>query len=203
MLVTFWRPSSFSSSTRLLPPMGDDMFFDESIADQPHDVLQRGFQDRELVSLIPAMRAFSRTFCRTKTDADDLIQETLTRALANAHRFQSGTRLKSWLFTIMRNTFLTSAKRYTRESPGAADCVSTLCVSTPNQEWCQRSNEVGRALDRLPYDQREVIVLVAIAGFGYEEAAEVCGCAVGTIKSRLNRARGRLQELLGESLQVC
>jgi RNA polymerase sigma-70 factor (ECF subfamily) len=175
------------------------MFLDDS----PPQLTQleyspRNFPETELVSLIPAMRAFSRTFCRNNTDADDLIQETLTRALASAHRFEPGTRLKSWLFTIMRNTFLTSAKRYARECPGADDCVSSLGISLPSQEWSQRSREVGRAIDKLPTDQREVIVLVAMAGFGYEEAAEICGCAVGTIKSRLNRGRQQLQELLGD-----
>jgi RNA polymerase sigma factor (sigma-70 family) len=172
------------------------MFVDDSSPNV--EQVRPGFQEKELVSLIPAMRAFARTFCRNTADADDLIQETLTRALANSHRFERGTKLKSWLFTIMRNTFITSAKRYARECPGAADCVSTLVATAPAQEWSQRSNEVKRSLDRLPGDQREVIVLVAMAGLGYEEAAEICGCAVGTIKSRLSRAREGLLRDLGE-----
>jgi RNA polymerase sigma factor (sigma-70 family) len=176
------------------------MFFDESLPEPPASNFTRSFQDRDLIALIPAMRAFSRTFCRNNTDADDLIQETLTRALANAHRFQRGTKLKSWLFTIMRNTFITSATRYARECPGADDCVSTMGETGPSQEWSLRSNEVKQALERLPRDQREIIVLVAIAGFPYEEAAEICGCAVGTIKSRLNRARRVLERELGEEI---
>ncbi len=197
-MVTQDATPSLSSSTVCPTPREMICFLTKASHLVLHPKTSKSFQDHVLVSLIPAMRAFSRTFCRNKTDADDLIQETLTRALANAHRFESGTKLKSWLFTIMRNTFFTSAKRYAREHPGADDCVSTLGVSAPAQEWSQRSNEVGRALDNLPCDQREVVVLVAIAGFGYEEAAEICGCAVGTIKSRLSRARQQLLRDLGE-----
>ena len=155
-----------------------------------------------LLILIPALRAFARTFCRNKDDADDLVQETLSRALANLERFERGTRMKAWLFTIMRNTFLTGIKKTNRESPGQDDCVSGQSVTAPSQEWAQRSREVAQAIDQLPEDQRQVIVLIGMIGIGYDDAATICDCAIGTIKSRLNRARARLTETLGED-PVC
>lgn len=150
-----------------------------------------------IADLIPALRAFARTFYRDAYDADDLVQETLTKAIDNISLFAPGTRLKSWLFTIMRNTFLTKIKKYNRERPGDADCVSLEGKSNPNQEWSQALHEVEAAMLRLPQEQREVLVLVAILGTGYEEAATICECAVGTIKSRLNRARAALLFELG------
>ena len=146
----------------------------------------------EIAALIPALRAFARTLVRNPFDADDLVQETLAKGIANAHRFQPGTSLKSWLFTILRNTFYTSVKITTREHPGAAGCVSEGCINMPGQEWSVRGLELREALDRLPSDQREVLVLIGVLGVSYEEAALICGCAVGTIKSRLNRARNRM-----------
>ena len=153
--------------------------------------------DAMIVDLIPALRAFARTFYRDAYDADDLVQETLTKAIDNISLFAPGTRLKSWLFTIMRNTFLTKIKKYNRERPGDADCVSVEGKSSPNQEWSQTLHEVEAAMLRLPREQREVLVLVAILGTGYEEAATICECPVGTIKSRLNRARAALLFELG------
>ena len=153
----------------------------------------------EVVDLIPALRAFARTFYRNKDDADDLVQETLSKALANLERFEPGTRMKAWLFTIMRNTFLTGIKKTNRESPGQDDCVSGQSVTAPSQEWAQRSWEVAQAIDQLPEDQRQVIVLIGMIGIGYDDAAAICGCAIGTVKSRLNRARARLAETLGET----
>ena len=155
-------------------------------------------QREELVKLIPALRAFARTFYRSATDADDLVQETLTKALASIHQFRPGTSMKSWLFTIMRNTFYTRVRVAAREAPGAADCVSTKPAVDPTQEWSARGRELQEALYRLPQQQREILVLVGIAGVTYEDAAAICGCAMGTVKSRLNRARLRLLEELGE-----
>ncbi len=155
--------------------------------------------DREIVSLIPALRAFARTFCRNPTDADDLVQETLTKALAKIHQFEPGTRMKSWLFTIMRNTFYTKVSIANRETPGAADCASVRPAIDATQEWSARGRELSEAIARLSEQQRQVIVLIAVIGVSYEEAAEICGCAVGTIKSRLNRARANLLKELGET----
>lgn len=174
------------------------MFFDDgSSTGGTSRTSSRGFENNDLLSLIPALRAFARGLCRNRNDADDLVQETLTKALANAHRFESGTQLKSWLFTIMRNTFFNQSKKTARERPGTEDCVAMDVSCLPTQEWSRRSSEMARALGALPSDQREVLVLIGMLGLGYEETAEICDCAVGTIKSRLHRGRHRLQELIG------
>ena len=156
----------------------------------------------DLVELIPALRAFARTLCRNVDEADDLVQETLVKAIANLERFAPGSRLKSWLFTIMRNTFYTRVKVAYREAPGLLTCASEQPSSAESQEWSQRSREVARAIALLPEPQRQVIVLVCMIGFTYGEAAEICGCGIGTVKSRLNRAREKLIAALGDAGQA-
>ncbi|SFB18403.1 RNA polymerase sigma-70 factor, ECF subfamily [Rhizobium sp. NFR07] len=152
----------------------------------------------DIVRLIPALRAFARTFCRNPSDADDLVQETLLKALANLDKFERGTKLKSWLFTIMRNTFYTRSKVLGREAPGLEENVSGDTPMAATQEITARAHEVQRALQKLPPHYREVLTLVAILGESYEAAAEICDCAVGTVKSRLNRARHQILQELGE-----
>jgi RNA polymerase sigma-70 factor (ECF subfamily) len=152
----------------------------------------------EVVELIPALRAFARTFCPKPEEADDLVQETLTKALANLDKFEPGTRLKSWLFTIMRNTFCTRFKKTSRETIGLPDGLSARLTTEATQEWTVQAEEVRRALDRLPEHHREMLVLIVMLGERYEDAAEICGCAVGTVKSRLSRARQQLRRELGE-----
>jgi RNA polymerase sigma factor (sigma-70 family) len=155
-------------------------------------------QKATIVDLIPALRAFARTFCRDPFEADDLVQETLTKGIANIDKFEPGTRMKSWLFTIMRNTFYTAVKTSSREAPGLLDCASARPTSEATQEWSVRGKEVQAAINRLPECHREVLVLVGVLGMSYEEAAKICGCAVGTVKSRLNRARLSVLADLGE-----
>ncbi|WP_366663981.1 sigma-70 family RNA polymerase sigma factor [Mesorhizobium sp.] len=152
-----------------------------------------------VVDLIPALRAFARTFCRLPDDADDLVQETLTKGLANLDKFEPGTRLKSWLFTIMRNTHYTRVKAAAREAPGLLDCASSRPISEASQDWSVRTKEVYRVIQKLPIHQREVLTLIGVLGVSYEETAEICDCAVGTVKSRLNRARASVLEFLDES----
>lgn len=153
----------------------------------------------EIVELIPALRAFARTFCKDANDADDLVQETLTKALSNIHQYRPGTKMKSWLFTIMRNTFYTRVKIGKREAPGAADCASTRPGVDPTQEWSMRGREVHAAILRLPEPQREVLVLIGVLGMSYGDTAVICHCAIGTVKSRLNRARQNLLVQIGEA----
>lgn len=160
---------------------------------------RRNPEEATIVALIPALRAFARTFYRDPSDADDLVQETITKGIAHIDKFEPGTRMKSWLFTIMRNTFYTRIKVSRRESPGIADCVSERPAAEATQEWAMRGREIKAAIDRLPTHYREVLLLIGVLGVSYEEAAEICGCAVGTIKSRLNRARASLLEDLGET----
>ena len=145
-----------------------------------------------VVEMLPALRAFARTFYRNQTDADDLVQETLVRALNSYETFTPGTRLKSWLFTIMRNAFYTQIKKTSREPVGVIRCVSDKRSAPASQEWTIHAKEVETAIHNLPAHQREVLVLITIEGMSYEDAARVCGCNIGTVKSRLNRARARL-----------
>ncbi|MER8377854.1 MULTISPECIES: sigma-70 family RNA polymerase sigma factor [unclassified Mesorhizobium] len=159
----------------------------------------RETEEVSIVHLIPALRAFARTFCRTPDDADDLVQETLTKGLANIDKFEAGTRMKSWLFTIMRNTYYTRVRAAVREAPGLLDCASLRPISEATQEWSVQGKEVHQAIQSLPEHQREVLMLIGVLGVSYEETAEICGCAVGTVKSRLNRARAGVLEYLGES----
>lgn len=152
----------------------------------------------DVVSLIPPLRAYARALTRNSVDADDLVQETLCKALANLHRFQPGTHLRAWLFTIMRNTFYTRAGQARREVTGGADCISGTLVSQPTQEWSVRGKELMAAVSRLPVHYRETLVLVVMLGESYETAASIFGCTVGTIKSRVNRARGMVRQDLGD-----
>ena len=167
---------------------------------QPLDAghLPERTDESAIVELIPALRAFARTFYRDATDADDLVQETLMKGIANIDKFQPGTRMKSWLFTIMRNTFYTRIKTYNREAPGLTDCASARLTTDATQEWSVRGKEVRAAINRLPDHHREVLVLIGVLGVSYEEASRICGCAIGTIKSRLNRARLSVLADLGE-----
>ncbi len=149
---------------------------------------QTTFTD-DVIDLLPKMRAYARALTRNVIDADDLVQETLTRALRYHDRYTEGTQLKAWLFTIMRNTHYTDVKKRTRERPGIADCVSSAVTVAPTHDIVIAHKEVIRAIDRLPLQYRETLVLVAVLGESYETAAALCNCPMGTIKSRINRAR--------------
>ncbi|ETX29026.1 RNA polymerase sigma factor [Roseivivax isoporae LMG 25204] len=143
----------------------------------------------QTVEWIPALRAYARTLVRNDADADDLVQETLTKAIRNREKFKAGTNLRAWLFAIMRNTFYNNIKRSRREVTGSADCVSGTVSSPATQEWSLRGREMLAAIDRLPTHYREMLILVVMLGETYERAAEICGCTMGTVKSRVNRAR--------------
>lgn len=149
----------------------------------------------EILDLIPSLRAFAYSLTRNSNDADDLVQETLTKALTNIERFEPGTNLRAWLFTILRNTFYNAHHRRTREPVMAVENMP-VTRSKPEQEWCLKLKEVHEALDKLPDQQREALLLVGGAGMSYIEAAEILGCALGTIKSRVNRARMQLLVML-------
>ncbi|NLS00407.1 sigma-70 family RNA polymerase sigma factor [Rhizobium sp. P38BS-XIX] len=152
----------------------------------------------DLIALLPALRNFARRFVSNQTDIDDLTQETVTKVLGHLDSFTPGTSLKSWAFTIMRNTFLTDYKRRTRVQLRAMD-DRLFEIAIPS---CQQHSiyvaEVGLALDRLPNYQREALLMI-VDGVSYERAAQRCGCEIGTIKSRVSRARAALVEMLGES----
>ncbi len=149
-----------------------------------------------MLAAVPDMRAFALSLCHRRDRVDDLVQETLLRALANIGSFQAGTNMTAWLFTILRNNFLNECRKGRHEvSDGDGYFVGTM-TSQPEQDMRLQLADFREALARLPDDQREAIVLVGGAGLSHEEAAKICRCAVGTIKSRVHRARMRLAELM-------
>ena len=145
-----------------------------------------------ILAAVPKLRAFAISLSGNVDRADDLVQETLMRALANIDSFQPGTNLQAWLFTILRNLFRSEYRKRKREVEDADGRHAESMVSPAEQEGQLEFKELRVALGKLPQDQREALILVGASGFSYEEAAAICGCAVGTIKSRVNRARTRL-----------
>jgi RNA polymerase sigma-70 factor (ECF subfamily) len=145
-----------------------------------------------VLAAIPKLRAFAISLSGNVDRADDLVQETMLRALANIHSFQPGTNLQAWLFTILRNLFRSEYRKRKREVEDADGRHAESLVSHPEQDSRLEFKELRVALGKLPQDQREALILVGASGFSYEEAAAICECAVGTIKSRVNRARHRL-----------
>jgi RNA polymerase sigma-70 factor (ECF subfamily) len=150
----------------------------------------------QILAAVPSLRAFAISLCGNVDRADDLVQETLLRALANIDSFQPGTNLPAWLFTILRNLFRSEYRKRRREVEDADGSYAETLKAQPSQTSHVEFQEFRTALAKVPPDQREALILVGASGFSYEEAAEICGCAVGTIKSRVNRARTRLAQLL-------
>ena len=150
----------------------------------------------DVISMIPALRAFAWSLSHNASDADDLVQDTLIKAWTNRDKYEMGTNLRAWLFTILRNTYYTTVVRRRREVRDEDGFYAATLTSAANQDWSVAVSALQAALKRLPDEHREALVLVGGAGLTYEEAAEVCGCALGTIKSRVNRARNRLLKLM-------
>lgn len=160
----------------------------------------------ELVDHLPALRAFALSLTRDGASADDLVQDTIVKAWTNMDKFQPGTNLRAWLFTILRNTFY-SARRKTKREVSDADGVHAARLATrPEHDGRLALSDFRAAFAQLPDEQREALILVGASGFSYEEAANMTGVAVGTVKSRANRGRRRLAELLhledGEELEM-
>jgi len=152
---------------------------------------------RELLSLLPGLRAFAVSLSGRADRADDLLQDTIMRAWAKQNSFQPGTNMKAWLFTILRNEFYSQIRRSCREVQDTDGYFSNNLAVHPAQYGALDLQDFKKALDKLPADQREAIILIGASGFSYEEAAVICNCALGTVKSRVSRARARLQALLG------
>jgi RNA polymerase sigma-70 factor (ECF subfamily) len=150
----------------------------------------------QILATVPSLRAFAISLSGNVDRADDLVQETLLRALANIHSFQPGTNLSAWLFTILRNLFRSEYRKRKREVEDTDGSFAESLKSYPEQHGRVELQEFRAALAQLPPEQREALILVGASGFSYEEAADICECAVGTIKSRVNRARGRLAKML-------
>ena len=158
---------------------GGDKFFDDMLAQQPN------------------LRAFAISLSGNGDRADDLVQETLLRAIANRASFQEDSNMPAWLFTILRNLFRSDYRKRRREVEDADGSYAKTLKTQPAQNAHLEFEEFRVSLDKLPSDQKEALVLVGASGFSYEDAAVICGCAVGTIKSRVFRARVRLAQLMG------
>jgi len=149
-----------------------------------------------MLAAVPRLRAFAISLSGKVDRADDLVQETLLLAMANIHSFQPGSNMPAWLLTILRNRYRTQYRKYRREIEDVDGRYAESLISPPEQHSRMEFEEFRVALATLPPDQREALLLVGASGFSYEEAAATCDCAVGTVKSRVNRARTRLAELL-------
>jgi RNA polymerase sigma-70 factor, ECF subfamily len=149
-----------------------------------------------LLLATPKLRAFALSLCHNPDQADDLVQDTLVQAIANLDRFEEGTNLNAWLFTILRNRFY-SLVRKRRNEVEDRDGEYAARLATPAEQGANLDfQDFRRAFRQLTDEQREALLLVGASGVPYEEAAAICGVAIGTIKSRVNRARRRLTELL-------
>lgn len=147
-----------------------------------------------LLAQIPSIRAFALSLTGNRDRADDLVQDTLMKAWAAAGSFQEGTSLRAWLYTIMRNHFYSQHRKRWREVQDVDGIAAAGLISLPAQHGHLDLADFRVALAKLPADQREALILVGASGFSYEEAATICGVALGTIKSRVNRARQRLMQ---------
>jgi RNA polymerase sigma-70 factor, ECF subfamily len=149
-----------------------------------------------LLAELPSLRAFAISLSGSHDHADDLVQETVMKAWSAHASFAPGTSLRAWLFTIMRNTYFSQYRKARREVQDSDGEAAARLVSAPAQNGHLDLSDFRIALEKLPDDQREALILVGASGFSCEEAAEICGCAVGTIKSRVNRARQKLMQLM-------
>ncbi|MDX2236258.1 MAG: sigma-70 family RNA polymerase sigma factor [Hyphomonadaceae bacterium] len=151
----------------------------------------------DLIALMPSLRAFARSLCPNPARADDLVQDALVKALANLDRFDPDSNLRAWMFTILRNTHYSDLRKRRREVEDAQGEHAERLADPPRQNSALDLQDFHAAFAQLSDDHREVLTLIGAAGMSYEEAAEICGCAVGTVKSRVNRARRKLAEALG------
>lgn len=150
----------------------------------------------QIVEHLPALRAFAMSLSRNSAQADDLVQDTVVKAWTKFDKFQQGTNLRAWLFTILRNTFYSGRRKAQREVADVDGVFSANLASKPDHDGRLAMKDFEVAFAKLPDEQREALILVGASGFSYEEAADMCNCAVGTIKSRANRGRAKLTELL-------
>lgn len=153
----------------------------------------------DILSAIPNLRAFAVSLCGNVDRADDLVQETLVKAWGKLGSFVEGTNLRAWLFTILRNIYYSEYRKRRREVADADGAIAARLATAPAQTSHMDLLDFRAALQQLPTDQREALILIGASGLSYEEAAGICGCAIGTMKSRVNRARNRLAELLSIS----
>lgn len=151
--------------------------------------------DTDMVALLPNLKAFAVSLCGDVVRADDLVSETCVKALDHRTSFQEGTNLRAWLFTILRNTYFSEMRNRRRESE-YDDSAAKKLVAGDNPEWHMHMSDFADAFGSLPVDQRDALMLVGVQGIDYADAARMLGVAVGTLKSRLHRARAALSDIL-------
>jgi RNA polymerase sigma-70 factor, ECF subfamily len=149
-----------------------------------------------MLAALPGLRAFGMSLTSKRDRADDLVQETIMKAWKHQDSFQTGSSMKAWLYTILRNEFYGQLRKSKREVEDVDGVYSSNVAMKPEQDGHLDISDLRVALAKLPDDQREAIILVGASGFSYEEAADICKVAMGTIKSRVSRARRRLALLL-------
>ena len=157
---------------------------------------QRAEFKSELTAVVPHLRAFARGLCGHSDMADDLVQETMLKAWAARDRFEPGTSMRAWTFVILRNAYLSDMRRNRFRGEYDEGVAERILTAPAGQEHPVHLSDLQRALQALPAERREALLLVGAGGFSYEEAAQICGCALGTIKSRGGRARAALSEML-------
>jgi RNA polymerase sigma-70 factor, ECF subfamily len=155
--------------------------------------------EAEFIGLVPFLRALAITLTRNRQLSEDLVQEALTSAWKARASYRSGSNLKAWLCTILRNVYSTHRRRSWRQVPWDADAAASIPAPYGAQRWASELTDVQRALAGVCIEQREALILVAIAGFSYEEVASMTGIAVGTVKSRVSRARAGITRILEQS----
>lgn len=149
-----------------------------------------------MLKAIPELRGFAMALCHSPDQADDLVQEALVRGIARIDSFTPGSNMTAWLFTILRNHFYNEFRRRRREVQDSDGIFVGTMTSQPEQDSHLQFTDFRAALAKLPDEQREALSLVGGAGLSYKEAAEICRSAVGTVKSRANRGRARLAQML-------
>jgi RNA polymerase sigma-70 factor (ECF subfamily) len=155
----------------------------------------KDFRD-QLVAIIPSLRAFARGLCGTRDMADDMVQDAMTRAWAARQSYAAGSNFRAWMFMILRNHYYTTLRKNARMVSWDPEVAERVLVAAPTQQDGLNVRDVQKALQKLPAEQREVLLLIGANGVSYEEAADIMGCAIGTIKSRLARGRVALTALI-------
>lgn len=150
----------------------------------------------ELVTHLPALRAFALSLTRNRATADDMMQDAVLKAWSNMDKFQRGTNMRAWLFTILRNNYYSSRRKLNREVADVDNVFSDKLSVKPDHDGRLQMMDFKNAFEQLADEHREALILVGASGFSYDDAAEMCGVATGTMKSRVNRARAKLTDLL-------
>jgi RNA polymerase sigma-70 factor, ECF subfamily len=162
---------------------------------QANDVSDKVFKD-QLVAIIPSLRSFARGLCGNREMADDMAQDAMMRAWAARDSFTPGSNFRAWMFMILRNNYYTTLRKNSRMVSWDPEVAERVLVTDASQHVGIDVADVAAALQKLSSEQREVLMLVGASGVSYEEAAEIMGCAIGTIKSRLARGRAALALLV-------